>query len=676
MPNYMDDLFSKIKDKKKGISPKTEKPKEEFSKKEIAPETKKELKKPLSKDPIKETIPQEAKKQISKEAPLKKIAPKGKVIDIEKIIQKKPIEPIINEKTETPPENIPPVKKEIEIKETKTPEPIAIKQKKSVHEDETESLKSRSQKSEEQINKEVSEAEKKIEEMKKELPPQEKVIPESVETVPDEVKTQTEKKLEKAKKQLIAEYGTTKIYKIPNEPLLFYWTPVPRPVGAEKTIINTIKEAATRIISITPYKIRDQEQKRNVYYQKILEILRDSPEMNIPKTRYEFYADTVVREMVGYGIIDNLIKDDKLEEIMVIGPKLPVFVFHRDYEMMVTNIEFYSDNEIQDLINRIARQIGRRVDLSSPLLDARLPDGSRVNATVPPSSVQGSTLTIRKFREEPYTIVDLINYGTINVEAAAFLWLCMEGLATRPANILIAGGTGSGKTTTLNVLASLIPETERIITIEDTAELNLPLKHWIRMEARPPGLEGTGELTMDILTKNSLRMRPDRIIVGEIRHDEAFSLFTAFNTGHDGSLGTVHANSAEEAIVRVTSPPMNVPKVMMSGLNFIIIQHRLHDKKSGTIRRITEIAEVTGVLKGETKTQAIFKRDAKSDSLKRTKTQIKYLELLQEMTGVSAKEIEEELKKREMFLKKLTQKKGIKMKEITKNLKEYLMQKS
>ncbi|MEK6957455.1 MAG: ATPase, T2SS/T4P/T4SS family [archaeon] len=385
--------------------------------------------------------------------------------------------------------------------------------------------------------KEVMLAKQKIAEIKSTLPPQENInAPQNPESVPEEQKSTAERELETSEKKLIDSYGNAKIYELPGQPLLYYWIPVPRPVGAEKTIINTIKEAATRVISITPYKIRDPEQRKNVYYQKVLEILRDSPELNIPKTRFDFYANTVIREMIGYGIIDDLIHDDKLEEIMVIAPNRPVYIFHRKYGMMITNIEFYNDNEIQDLVNRIARQIGRRVDISSPLLDARLPDGSRVNATIPPASVQGSTLTIRKFREDPYTIIDLIKNKTIEAETAAFLWACTDGLGTKPANILISGGTGSGKTTTLNVLATFIPETERIISIEDTAELNLPLKHWIRMEARPPGLEGTGEVTLDILTKNSLRMRPDRIIVGEIRHDEAFSLFTAFNTGHDGCL--------------------------------------------------------------------------------------------------------------------------------------------
>jgi len=968
-------------------------------------------------------------------------------------------------------------------------------------------------------------------------------------------------------------YGDVKIYKIPGKPLLYYMVPVTRPSASEKAIVSTIKEAATRLITISPYRIRDVLQRRAIYKQKILEILRSAPELRIPERRFDFYAEAVVREMVGYGIIDPLVRDDKLEEIMVVGAKKPVFLFHRQYGMMTTNIEFFSEQEIQDLTNRIAREVGRRVDISSPLLDARLPDGSRVNATFPPASVEASTLTIRKFREDPYSIVDLINLNTMSAEVAGFLWLAVEGMGSRPANILISGGAGSGKTTTLNVLAAFIPESERIITIEDsvdadeeiivfeknnprrvkigeivekmiethgcsysaekheicgniedlevlcfdkngkivkkrircfirhrtckkmfevilksgksikvtedhslfaideegnisaiktgelkendfiatprslpfeasglkevnlldcleklerfficgekitcvlkkipkeylsefvnqktaggksaminlwrrkgsipvrvfrelleknyfsnadarglcfkagrsrikipamleidqefleltglwladgcydknsiifsvseaelkelvtrvaarfgistkmhsdkfstmvnsallktimkdvldlkgnaftkrapdwtmrldnrqiaaflsgyfsgdgtvgkneiewtsaskklmedvqtlllrlgihgriakktyqkdktfkgrissynnillfeeivgfiikrkmeriretalkkpathdcsdiiplpaafleaikgqitvqheyysgksrfgrrflakiaqekpneklkmlaeadifwdqiekiialektertvydlsvpecenfvcsnvfahnTAELNLPLKHWIRLESRPPGLEGKGELTLDILTKNSLRMRPDRIIVGEVRHREAFSLFTAMNTGHVGSMGTIHANSAQETIVRITSPPMNVPELMLSGLDLILIEHRLHDKKKGTIRRLTEISEVSGVLAGKAQTQPVFSREPVKDLLERSSISARYIQMLGEFTGLAKKDLELEIKERADFLRGLS-KKGI-----------------
>ncbi|MBI5884958.1 CpaF family protein, partial [archaeon] len=408
-------------------------------------------------------------------------------------------------------------------------------------------------------------------------------------------KSDLEAKLESSEKSLVAEYDSIKIYRMKGIALPVYVIPVPKPTVGERSIINTLKEAATRLIAIEPYKIRDPEQRRAVYFQKIMEILNAAPELNIPKHKFAFYADIVVKEMVGYGLLDDLIRDDQLEEIMVVGPKRPVYLFHRKYNMLSSNIEFYSDNEIQELIQRIAREVGRRVDISVPLLDARLLDGSRVNATIPPASVEGSTLTIRKFREDPYSIIDLISFGTMGLETAAFLWTAVEGMGTMPANMLIAGGTGSGKTTLLNVITSFIPPTERIISIEDTSELRLPLEHWIRMESRPPGMEGTGEITLEMLIKNALRMRPDRVVVGEVRGEEAFTLFIAMNTGHSGSCGTIHANSVEESIVRVTGPPMNVPSVMLAGLDLIVMEQKLHDKRLGTIRRITQIGELTGV---------------------------------------------------------------------------------
>lgn len=488
-------------------------------------------------------------------------------------------------------------------------------------------------------------------------------------------KTAIEKELEESKKVELDSYGKVKIYRVPGKPLAYYFLPTIRPTSADRKIINTLKEATTRLISIAPYKIRNPDERRIVYKQKIIEIIKSNPTLKIPEQRIPFYADAVVREMVGYGLIDDLIKDDQLEEIMIVGPKKPVYVFHRKYEMMTTNIEFFSEQEIEDLINKIAREVGRRVDVSSPLLDARLSDGSRVNATIPPASISGGTLTIRKFRADPYSIIDLIRMGTISSEAAAFLWMSIDGLGTKPANILISGGTGSGKTTLLNVLASFVNERERVITIEDTAELNLPIKHWIRLESRPPGLEGAGELKMDILTKNSLRMRPDRIIVGEIRHEEAFTLFTAMNTGHDGCLGTVHANSPDETIIRLTSPPMNVPSIMMSGLDMILVEHRYYDRKKGTIRRVSEIAEVYGALEGNPKTQTIYQRDPSRDILEKTLVDSKYLKMLQNFTGNSKDRIEAELNSRKNFLDSLAAQNIRSLSEVSERAKKFINEK-
>ncbi len=501
-----------------------------------------------------------------------------------------------------------------------------------------------------------------------------KKIDDDLEIAPQNEKTELEKELDQEKKIELTSYGKVKIYKIPGKPLNYYYVPTIKPTAIERRIINTIKEATTRLVSVSQYKIRNQEEKRIIYKQKIIEIIQNNPTLRIPETKIMFYAEAVVREMVGYGLIDDLIKDDQLEEIMVIGAKKPVYVFHRQYEMMQTNIEFFSEQEIEDLINRIAREIGRRVDVSSPLLDARLIDGSRVNATIPPASISGGTLTIRKFREDPYSIIDLIKMNTLSTEVGAFLWLCVEGMNTKPANMLIAGGTGSGKTTLLNVLAALIPERERIVTIEDTAEINIPTKHWIRLEARPPGIEGTGELKLDILTKNALRMRPDRILVGEIRHEEAFTLFTAINTGHDGCLGTVHANSPDETIVRVTSPPMNVPKIMLSGLDLIIVEHRYYDRQKGTIRRVSEIAEIYGAIDGNPKTQTIYQRDPAKDKLEKTILESQYLKNLQTFTGLSREQIYAELQIREQFLEKLVEKNIREITKVSNEVKSFLDQ--
>lgn len=462
-------------------------------------------------------------------------------------------------------------------------------------------------------------------------------------TIADSDTTTTE--IDKTKQRLVTKYGDVEIYRVDGSALLNYVVPTPKPNPSQKLIINTLKEAATRLITTDPYKVRDPVQRQNVYYQKILDILENAPEINIPKHLYEFYAKAVVKEMVGYGILEPLLQDDKLEEIMVVGQNKPTYIYHVDYGMMTSNIIFYSEDEILEVIDKIARSLGRSIDISNPLLDARLPDGSRVNATVPPASIDGPTITIRKFRKDPYTIIDLIKFGTVNLEVASFLWCIVEGFGAKPSNLLISGGTGSGKTTLLNVLANFIPESDRILTIEDTAELNLPIKHVIRFEGRPPGIEGKGELSLDILTKNTLRMRPDRIIVGEIRHKEAATLFTAMNTGHDGCMGTVHANSARETLVRITSPPMNVPMLMLAGLDFVIVQKRLNTPK-GLVRRITSIAEVTGVLDDKPQANIIFQWDPTTDSLKRTTQPIHYFETIKSYTKLSDNDIKNKIEER------------------------------
>ncbi len=342
----------------------------------------------------------------------------------------------------------------------------------------------------------------------------------------------------------------------------------------EKLLLSELRENLVDLAISSDESLQVNEDKllndiKNFLFAKLA---NNSQNNTISNEYLDNLARKLFQDLVGYGEIDPLIRDDNLEEIMVIGIDKPVFVYHREYGMMKTNILFKDAGEVMNLIDSIARQINRRIDQESPILDGRLPDGSRVNATIPPISADGPSMTIRKFKRDPLTIIDLINSKTISVELAAFFWLCFDGLGVKSANAIISGGTSSGKTTTLNALSSFINPKERIITIEDTLELQIPHEHVIRMETRPPNVENRGELTMNDLVKNSLRQRPDRIIVGEVRGSEAITLFTALNTGHSG-FGTLHSNDARETITRLTNAPMSVPNIMISAIDFIIMQN-------------------------------------------------------------------------------------------------------
>jgi flagellar protein FlaI len=363
----------------------------------------------------------------------------------------------------------------------------------------------------------------------------------------------------------------------------------------------------------------------------------------------ENLSNKFFQEITGYGSLDPLIKDDDLEEIMVIGVNKPVFVYHRDLGMMETNLRFEKEEDILTLIDTITRQVNRRIDQESPILDCRLLDGSRVNATISPISADGPSLTIRKFKKDPLTIIDLIKLKTLTVELGAFFWLCIDGLGVKPANIIISGGTSSGKTTTLNSLANFINPRERIISIEDTLELQINHKHLLRMETRPKNIEHKGELTMDDLVKNALRQRPDRIIVGEVRGQEAITLFTALNTGHSG-FGTLHANSSRETITRLINHPMNVPKIMISAIDLIIMENRIYRSDGVSNRRITEVSEVVGIEGDNIQLNKIFNWDPKTDEIKNIGIASKTLRDISETRGISMQEIEEEISDRKIFL--------------------------
>lgn len=304
--------------------------------------------------------------------------------------------------------------------------------------------------------------------------------------------------------------------------------------------------------------------------------------------------EAISAEILGYGPIEPLLKDPAVNEVMVNGPR-QVYV-ERQGKLELTDVTFQDDDHVMRVIDRIVSPLGRRIDESSPTVDARLPDGSRVNAIIPPIALNGPTVTIRKFSKDPFTVEDLIRFGTFTAEMAMFLKACVEARL----NILVSGGTGSGKTTMLNVLSSFIPDDERIVTIENAAELQLRQDHVVRLESRPSNIEGKGEITIRDLVINSLRMRPERIVVGECRGGEALDMLQAMNTGHDGSMTTAHANTPRDTLSRLETmclmagmdlPVRAIREQIASAVDLIVQQDRLKD---GT-RKITNVTEVQGM---------------------------------------------------------------------------------
>jgi flagellar protein FlaI len=402
------------------------------------------------------------------------------------------------------------------------------------------------------------------------------------------------------------------------------------------------------------------EKYRNVFVTEAREIRRLVEEISSQVEASQEAVRCYVYEYLSLGKLTPFMIDENLEEIMVVGQGLPVYIFDRIAGMKETDV-FLSEEEVRRLIERVAKYNGRTVDSNSPLLDARLPCGSRVNATLPEVSPRGSTITIRRFRREPLTIVDLIRFGTLTTRLAAYLWLAVEGLRTKPANILIIGGTASGKTSTLNALSAFVPEDERIISIEDVLEISLMHRHWIPLETRPPDSEGN-EITMDDLLKNALRMRPDRILVGEVRAEEALTLFTAMNTGHDGCMATLHANSAKETLSRLTSHPMNVPKIMIPALDLIIAQKRQIEGRT-LKRRVFEVLEISGTEGENVLTNTLFRQNSRTGRIEEVLINGRYMQDLSAMTNLSLTEIGEELRRREALLEVMA-KKRLKMGEI------------
>ncbi len=376
---------------------------------------------------------------------------------------------------------------------------------------------------------------------------------------------------------------------------------------------RVIDELGPRLAGDGALRIEDLE----VELTEVIERVLAAEDVTVPASERTRFTRSVLSDLLGYGPLDVLLQDPEVDEVMC-NDFDDVWV-ERQGRLQRTNVAFLDRAQYRQVIDRIVTAVGRRVDESSPMVDARLPDGSRVNAVLPPIAVHGPTLTIRKFSEDPLTVEDLIGLGSLTQGAAQLLEACVRG----ELNIVVSGGTGSGKTTLLNVLSGFIPTDERIITLEDAAELQLQQPHVITMEARPANAEGRGQVSIRDLVRNALRMRPDRIVVGEVRGGEALDMLQAMNTGHDGSLTTVHANSPRDALSRLETlclmsglelPERAIREQLVSAVHLILQIRRLPDGR----RRLVGITEVQG-LEGETIVlQDLYHYDQERDLLSPT----------------------------------------------------------
>ncbi|MCD6547352.1 MAG: CpaF family protein [Nanoarchaeota archaeon] len=435
------------------------------------------------------------------------------------------------------------------------------------------------------------------------------------------------------------------IYKEPDKFVPTYHLMLPK---LERATLAFLEDVRDKLIARVPIRIDDLRDPSSLeaikkrIFNEAQEIIKEGLP-DIPKEVLDFSATFLVNEMVGLGNIEFLLSDENLEEVVINNSKEPVWVYHKKYGWLLSNIIVDSEDLIRNYASIIGRRIGKQITVLNPLMDAHLLSGDRVNATLFPVSTKGNTITIRKFRRKPWTITDFIENKTLTYETAAFLWLCIQ----YELSVIIAGGTASGKTSLLNTLLPFIPPSQRIISIEETRELNLPrFLHWVPLTTRSPNPEGKGEVTMLDLLVNSLRMRPDRIVVGEVRRQsEAEVLFEALNTGHS-VYATFHANTSKEAFRRLTSPPIDLPPDLIKSLPLFAVMFR---QRRLNIRRLFEVSEV--IPEEKVKINTIFKWDARKDLQEKEKEPKRVLEELRTFTGMNKEEISEDLKEKVSILK-------------------------
>ncbi|MEM3556128.1 MAG: type II/IV secretion system ATPase subunit [Candidatus Micrarchaeia archaeon] len=440
------------------------------------------------------------------------------------------------------------------------------------------------------------------------------------------------------------------IMDVKGESRAVYFLSPPKLGPYTKAFMDYLRDELAKVITVQSEEITDVRKfgdVRDKFYNAAFKKLSEEIP-GLDEEKRKVLAGILLHRMYGLGDIEVLMADDWLEEVAVNGSSVPISVYHRKHGWMKTNLRLESEEEIYNYAAQIGRKAGREITLLSPILDAHLPTGDRANATLFPISSYGNTITIRRFSRNPWTLVDFVSekMNTLSNEMAAFLWLCMQ----YEVNMLIVGGTASGKTSTLNTLCSLIPPSNRTITIEDTRELSLPnyLKwNWVPLTTRNPNPEGKGEVRMLDLMLASLRMRPDRIIVGEIRRRrEAEVLFEAMHTGH-AVCSTMHADTAAQALRRLTHPPIELPMTELESLQLIVVQYRDRRKE---IRRVYEIAELVVSPVEAVTLNTIFKWKARTDSFEPVNESVRILEDLNLHTGMTSEEIKKDIKEKMKIL--------------------------
>lgn len=443
--------------------------------------------------------------------------------------------------------------------------------------------------------------------------------------------------------------ASVKICHDPNEYVPIYEIKYPKIEEATWAILDSIREKIVTDLAFQTDDILGPEETsdvKNKFTERATKLIR-SELPSLPKNDVDILVGILSQESLGLGPIEFMLKDNDLEEVVINNAKEPIWVYHRTHGWLKTNVILGEESKIYNYSAQIGRKVGTQITNLNPLMDAYLTTGDRANATLFPISSKGNTLTIRKFARRPWTITDFIETKTISPEVAAFLWLAIQF----EMNIVCTGGTASGKTSFLNVLCMFIPPTQRILSIEDTREIQLPpFLHWLPLTTRPPNIEGKGEVTMLQLMINALRMRPDRMIVGEIRRSkEAEVLFEAVNTGHS-VYSTLHANTAEETLKRLINPPINIPLSLLTSLQLIAVMHRDRRKNIRRVLEITELIPSGGLDEMKIELNNIFRWVPSKDQIVEWGKSNRVLNDIKLFSGMEDNEIKKNLEEKKSIL--------------------------